>query len=232
MILRQLFDKESATYTYIVADECTRQACIIDPVRENTKHYLQLIDELEIRLKYALDTHVHADHVTALGVLKEMTGCGTMVGSEGDVVCATEGLLDGKALEIGNLTIQVIYTPGHTSDSYCFFISSKDRAYLFSGDTLLIRGTGRTDFQNGDPGKLYNSIHNKIMALPSDTVVLPGHDYKGWTSSTLKEEKIHNPRLQLNQKDFIEHMNKLNLPDPKMMDIAVPANLACGKMDS
>ncbi|MDX8385212.1 MAG: MBL fold metallo-hydrolase [Gallionella sp.] len=230
MILRQLFDKESSTYTYIVVDSNSRQACIIDPVRENTKHYLQLFKELNINLKYALDTHVHADHVTALGVLKEMTGCATLVGSAGDVVCATEHLQDGKQLEIGSLMIKVMFTPGHTSDSYCFFVNDESQSYLFSGDTLLIRGTGRTDFQNGDPSNLYNSIHNKIMALPANTVVLPGHDYKGWTSSTLLEEKEHNPRLQLDREDFIQHMNNLNLPDPKMMDIAVPANLICGKM--
>ena len=232
MILRQLFDQQSSTYTYIVADNDTRQACIIDPVKEKIEHYLQLFEELDIQLKYALDTHIHADHITALGTLNERTGCQAVVGSEGDVACATDSLHDEKQLNIGNLTIRILFTPGHTSDSYCFFLNQQNRSYLFSGDTLLIRGTGRTDFQNGDPNELYNSIHNKIMALPADTIVLPGHDYKGWTSSTLAEEKKHNPRLQLDKEAFITHMNNLNLPDPKMMDIAVPANLACGKNET
>lgn len=231
MIFRQLFDKESSTYTYIVADEKTRQAVVIDPVKANTKHYLQLLEQLNLNLKFALDTHVHADHVTALGVLRDMTNCKTLVGSEGDVACATTGLQDGGQVIIGNLTIHVVFTPGHTSDSYCFFLEAQDQIYLFSGDTLLIRGTGRTDFQNGDPEHLYNSLHQKILTLPKDTIVYPGHDYKGWTSSTLEEERQHNPRLQLDKEAFIEHMNNLDLPDPKMMDIAVPANLVCGNTE-
>ncbi len=230
MILRQLFDKDSSTYTYIIADGERKEGCIIDPVREHAGQYLKLVEELGVTLKYALDTHVHADHVTALGALKERAGCETMVGSEGDVVCASDVLYDGKKLEVGSLSIEVLFTPGHTSDSYCFFVDTQDQTYLFSGDTLLIRGTGRTDFQNGDPGDLYDSIQNKILALPSGTVVLPGHDYKGWTSSTLAEEKQHNPRLQLDKEGFIRHMKNLDLSDPHMMDIAVPANLVCGEL--
>ncbi|MDD7805912.1 MAG: MBL fold metallo-hydrolase [Endozoicomonas sp. (ex Botrylloides leachii)] len=229
MILRQLLHKESSTYTYVIADSNTREACIIDPVKDNIKQYLQLFQELGIHLQYALDTHIHADHITALGALEAMTKCKTMMGSEGDVPCASEGFQDGKQLSIGSITLHALFTPGHTADSYCFFLKQKNHSYLFSGDTLLIRGTGRTDFQNGDPAALYNSIHNKIMALPSETILLPGHDYKGWTSSTLIEEKKYNPRLQFNKSAFINHMNNLNLPDPKMMAIAVPANLACGK---
>lgn len=231
MMLRQLFDKESSTYTYLFADEATREACIIDPVRDKTKHYLQLLQELDLNLVLALDTHVHADHVTALGVLREMTGCSSMVGSKGDVSCATEALMDGKLLSVGSITLRAIFTPGHTGDSYCFYMQLGDKGYVFTGDTLLIRGTGRTDFQNGDAAALYDSLYTKILTLPPETVVFAGHDYKGWTSSTIIEEKSHNPRLQIQPKtDFIEHMNNLNLPDPKMMDIAVPANLMCGKM--
>lgn len=231
MILRQLFDRESSTYTYIVADVHSRKACIIDPVRELVEHYLRVFEELQIEPVLALDTHVHADHVTALGVLKELTGCITMVGSQGDVSCASEELHDGKELPLGELSLKVMYTPGHTGDSYCFYLIDRGQPYLFSGDTLLIRGTGRTDFQNGDPNQLYESLHTKLLVLPADTLVLPAHDYKGWTSSTIAEETNHNPRLQLNREEFIEHMNNLDLPDPKLMDIAVPANLACGRVD-
>ena len=229
MMLRQLFDQKSATYTYIVADDETRQAAIIDPVKDKTQQYVQLFIELGVHLHYALDTHVHADHVTALGALKDITGCHTMVGSSGEVPCATAGLEDNTVLSIGNLHMRVLFTPGHTSDSYCFFLRDKEHSYLFSGDTLLIRSTGRTDFQNGDPGTLYDSIHTTILELPAETIVLPGHDYKGWTSSTLAEEKQYNPRLQMDKEAFIHHMNNLKLADPKMMDIAVPANLACGQ---
>lgn len=233
MILRQLFDHESSTYTYILADTHSRDACIIDPVKNKLNHYIQLCKELDLQLVLALDTHVHADHVTALGSLKDLTGCDTLVGSSGDVSCATQSLSDGKQLNIGSLTLDVMYTPGHTADSYCFYLPYEHQPYVFTGDTLLIRGTGRTDFQNGNPAQLYHSLHDKLLALPLDTIVLPGHDYKGWTSSTLREEKAHNPRLQLKSKvDFIHHMNNLNLPNPKMMDVAVPANLRCGKPET
>lgn len=233
MILRQLFDHESYTYTYLVGDEKTGDACLIDPVQEHVDRYLQLVSELDLRLLLAMDTHVHADHVTALGALKELTQCETLVGLSGQVACASEALNDGKKITIGELRLKAIYTPGHTEDSYCFYMEKDDKSYLFSGDTLLIRGTGRTDFQNGDPHQLYDSLHNRLLQLPPDTLVFPAHDYKGWTSSTLAEEKQHNPRLQLiDPEEFADHMNNLNLPDPKMMDIAVPANMACGKLGS
>lgn len=232
MILRQFFDSNSATYTYLIADEQSNKACIIDPVKDNNHHYFQFCKDLNLELILALDTHVHADHITGLGELRDEVGCSTMIGSKGDVGCATEGLMDDITLSIGGLNLKVIFTPGHTDDSYCFYLEADSQSYLFTGDTLLIRGTGRTDFQNGDPSKLYDSLHKKLLCLPDDTVVLPGHDYKGWTRSTLAEEKAHNPRLQLINKDsFIDHMNNLNLPNPKMMDVAVPANLTCGKLE-
>ena len=233
MILRQLFDRETYTYTYLIGDESTKQACLIDPVIEQMPFYLQLLKELDLSLILALDTHIHADHITALGKLRDATGCDTIIGSKGDVTCATEGFEDNKTLCIGSYDITILKTPGHTDDSYSFYVEDGPNKYLFSGDALLIRGTGRTDFQNGDPYKLYDSLHNKLLKLDSDTIVFPGHDYKGWTRSTIGEEKAHNPRLQIsNPDDFAQHMNNLNLPDPKWMDVAVPANLSCGNTES
>lgn len=229
MIFRQLFDNQSSTYTYLIADKESRQACIIDPVLEHGPRYKQLIEELDLTLLYALDTHVHADHITALGGLRDQFGCETLVGGDNDVACASKALNHGDVIKFGELELKVFFTPGHTSDSFCFFVNNSSENFLFSGDTLLIRGTGRTDFQNGDPKQLYNSIHSILLALPDDTWVYPAHDYKGWTKSTIAEERQHNPRLQLEESAFIVHMNNLNLPNPKMMDIAVPANLSCGK---
>lgn len=230
MIKRQLFDKESSTYTYLIADSHSREACLIDPVIDNISHYLQLIDELDLNLKFGLDTHIHADHVTALGELKKKTGCHTYVGNPGEVACATQGLKDNMKLTLGEIEIKAIYTPGHTNDSYCFHINDNGCQYLFTGDTLLIRGTGRTDFQNGDAAELYESLHKKLLCFPEDTIVYPGHDYKGWTESTIIEEKQYNPRIQItNKSEFIDHMNHLNLKDPKKINIAVPLNLQCGK---
>lgn len=229
MLLRQLFERESSTYTYLVADEQTRQAALIDPVDSQLSLYHRLLDELELQLEYALDTHVHADHVTALGLLRESVGCKTFVGFAGEVDCASSGLTDGQTIHLGNISIKVMFTPGHTDDSFSFVIEDRGTRYLFSGDTLLIRGTGRTDFQNGDAGDLYDSLHEKLLKLPDDTLVYPGHDYKGWTVSTVGEEKRHNPRLEPASKEaFIALMNNLDLPNPKMMDVAVPANRTCG----
>jgi len=229
MLFRQLFDRDSSTYTYLVADEVSGAAALIDPVDVHHDMYLRLLQELGLTLSYALDTHVHADHVTALGVLRESTGCSTLVGFEGEVDCATEGLEDGKVIDVGSVRVNVLFTPGHTDDSFCFVVEDGSQTYLFSGDTLFIRGTGRTDFQNGDPGQLYDSLHTKVLTLPADTLVYPGHDYKGWTVSTIDEEIRMNPRLEPEtREEFIELMNNLDLPDPKMMDVAVPANRACG----
>ncbi len=229
MLLRQLFDHQSFTYTYLIADEVSGDALLIDPVDAHLDMYLRLLEELSCKLVVALDTHVHADHVTALGLLREKTGCKTMVGFEGEVDCATEGLADGKVIKVGAVTLNTLFTPGHTNDSFCFVVEDAGQTYLFSGDTLFIRGTGRTDFQNGDAGQLYDSLQGKVLTLPDETLVYPGHDYKGWTVSTIAEEKHANPRLEpATREAFIELMNGLDLPDPKMMDVAVPANRACG----
>lgn len=230
MLFRQLFDHETYTYTYLLADEASKEAVLIDPVIEHVASYKRLLNELGLNLKYALDTHVHADHITALGKLREMFGCVTFLSNKGAVACADEGLSDGQEIVFGDITIRVMFTPGHTDDSYCFYTENNGQPIVFTGDTLLIRGTGRTDFQNGSAEALYSSLHEKLMTLPSETIVYPGHDYKGWTQSTIEEERLHNERINIKDKEkFIEHMANLNLPDPKWMDVAVPANQSCGK---
>ena len=235
MILRQIFDHQSSTYTYLIADPKTRNACIIDPVKEHVSEYLCLCNELELNLILALDTHVHADHITALGLLQDKTQCETRVGLEGDVSCAHGHLVHNHLFLLGNkedgVSIRCIHTPGHTRESFCFYVTYQNGHWLFTGDTLLIRGTGRTDFQAGDAKELYESIFQKLFSLPACTTVYPGHDYNGRTTSTLREERLFSPRLQLSESAFIEHMNNLQLPDPKLMDTAVPANLGCGKIN-
>lgn len=225
MIFRQLFDHDTWTYTYLLANRTGGEALLIDPVREHVDRYLQLITELDLRLVKAVDTHVHADHVTALGALRDKTDCVTVMGEQSRAECVSMTVRDGDIIDVDGLKLEALYTPGHTDDSYSFRL--RDR--VFTGDTLLIRGTGRTDFQNGDARSQYDSLFNKLLKLPDDTLVYPGHDYKGWTVSTIGEEKAHNPRLQVaNAEAYVELMNGLNLPNPKYMDIAVPANLACG----
>lgn len=226
VIFRQLFDHDSSTYTYLLADSVSRQALLIDPVLVQIDSYQRLLAELELSLIYALDTHVHADHVTALGRLRELTGCKTLMGRESEVACASGWFADGDTLTVGQLSLRVLYTPGHTSDSYCFYVPEHN--LLFTGDTLLIRGTGRTDFQNGDALLQYRSLQ-RLLQLPAHTQVYPGHDYKGWTSSTLAEEQRYNPRLQVpDAAAYVSLMANLKLPNPKMMDLAVPANKGCG----
>ena len=230
MILRQLYDQQSSTYTYLIADRLQGQACIIDPVLEKMPDYTTLLEQLGLTLVFATDTHVHADHITALGALQDATGCATYVGSPGEVRCASDSLHDGQQLAFGELHLQAVLTPGHTDSSYCFLLDYNKQHHLFSGDTLLIRGTGRTDFQNGDARALYASLHNVLLKLGDATLVYPAHDYKGWTVSTIGEERRHNPRLLIKSpEEFVEHMQNLHLPDPKMMDVAVPLNKTCGK---
>lgn len=230
MFIRQLIDYDTFTYTYLIADPAKGVAALIDPVLKHVPQYLTLLQELNFTLTAAIDTHIHADHITALGTLREKTGSNTYIGLDNEVTCSSHALHHNDTVPIGSIQLQVLHTPGHTDNSFCFFTQAEEARYLFTGDTLLIRGTGRTDFQNGDPAALYNSLHNILFRLPEDTVVYPGHDYNGVTQSTIKEEKQHNPRAKILERNaFIQHMNNLYLPPPKWMDIAVPANLICGK---
>src|SRR5437764_481330 len=225
MLFRQLFDSDSGTYTYLLASRPGGEALIIDPVIEKVERYLQLINELDLKLVKAVDTHLHADHVTGLGALRDCTRCITVMGEMSKVDVVSMRLAEGDKLTIEGVALDVLYTPGHTDDSYSFRM--RDR--VFTGDTLLIRGTGRTDFQNGDARAQYDSIFNKLLRLPEETLLFPAHDYKGETVSTIGEEKAFNPRLQVKSVDeYAELMSKLKLPNPKMMDVAVPANMRVG----
>ena len=228
-LIRQIFDRESCTYCYLIADSKTGQAVLIDPVMEQTGQYLALLEELGLELIYALDTHIHADHITALGLLREHTGCETVMNQLSHAQCVSREIVDGDVIEIGATQLVMMATPGHTDDSCCYYLEADGQAYIFTGDTLLIRGTGRTDFQNGDAATQYDSIMGRLMALDEQTIVYPGHDYKGQTRSTIGEEKLYNPRLQVeNKAAYIALMNGLNLPNPKLMDVAVSANKSCG----
>ncbi len=225
MIFRQLFDSTSGTYTYLLASRHGGEALIIDPVIEKVERYLQLIRELDLKLVKAVDTHLHADHITGLGALRDRTRCITVMGEQSKVDVVSMRVAEGDKLKIEGLALDVLYTPGHTDDSYSLVLQDR----VFTGDTLLIRGTGRTDFQNGDPRAQYDLIFNKLLRLPEETSVYPAHDYKGDTVSTIGEERAFNPRLQVKSVDeYVALMNNLNLPNPKMMDVAVPANMRVG----
>jgi len=225
MIFRQLFDSTSGTYTYLLASRAGGEALIIDPVLEKVDRYLQLVRELNLKLVKAVDTHLHADHVTGLGALRDRTHCITVMGEQTHADVVSMRVAEGDRIEIEGLRLDVLYTPGHTDDSYSFLLADR----VFTGDTLLIRGTGRTDFQNGDPRAQYDSIFNKLLKLPDGTFIYPAHDYKGDTVSTIGEEKAFNPRLKVKSVgEYVELMNNLKLPNPKMMDVAVPANLHVG----
>jgi len=229
MILRQLFDSESSAYTYLIGDESSGEAALIDPVIDKADEYLMLLEQLGLKLIVAVDSHTHADHITALGVLREHTDCQTMIGQQNLAECVTSKFSAGDHIIVGELSLEVLYTPGHTDDSYSFYLSSDGRSMLFTGDTLLIRGTGRTDFQSGDPRQQYDSLFGSLLTFAGDTLVYPGHDYKGWSVSTIDEERAHNPRLQVTNSDaYAELMGGLMLPNPKLMDVAVPANQKCG----
>jgi glyoxylase-like metal-dependent hydrolase (beta-lactamase superfamily II)/rhodanese-related sulfurtransferase len=225
MIFRQLFDVTSGTYTYILASRAGGEALIIDPVLDKVDRYLQLVRELDLKLVKAVDTHMHADHITGLGALRDRTHCITVMGEQSKADVVSMRVAEGDRIEIDGVRLDVLYTPGHTDDSYSFLLPDR----VFTGDTLLIRGTGRTDFQNGDPRAQYDSIFNKLLKLPDTTLVYPAHDYKGDTVSTIGEEKEFNPRLKVNSMDeYAALMGSLNLPNPKMMDVAVPANMRVG----
>jgi glyoxylase-like metal-dependent hydrolase (beta-lactamase superfamily II) len=225
MIFRQLFDHQSSTFSYLIAEHSGGEAMLIDPVLENTEQYVRLIEELDLKLVLALDTHIHADHITALGSLRQRTDCATAMGAMTKSECVSVQFNEGEKLSVDNLGVDVLYTPGHTSDSYSFRMADR----VFTGDTMLIRGTGRTDFQNGDPAAQYDSLFGKLLKLPDETLVYPAHDYNGMTVSTIGEEKRHSPRLQVaDRQAYVDLMNGLVLDNPKLMDVAVPSNRQCG----
>jgi glyoxylase-like metal-dependent hydrolase (beta-lactamase superfamily II)/rhodanese-related sulfurtransferase len=225
MIFRQLYDITSGTYTYLIASRAGGEALIVDPVLGHVDRYLKLIEELDLRLVKAVDTHLHADHVTGLGALRDQTSCVTVMGEQSQVDVVSMRVADGDRLVVEGISLDLIYTPGHTDDSYCLLMGDR----VMTGDTLLIRGTGRTDFQNGDPRAQYESLFGRLLKLPPETMVFPGHDYVGNTVSTIGEEARCNPRLQVKSVDeYADLMRGLKLANPKMMDVAVPANMRQG----
>jgi sulfur dioxygenase len=225
MIFRQLFDKVSSTYTYLIASDKGREALFIDPVLGNVELYIQLLKELDLKLVKVIDTHIHADHVTAASKLRDKTQCVTIMGEHTPADAVEIKVRDEEIIKLDHLKIKALYTPGHTSDSFSFLMDN----YLFSGDTLLINGTGRTDFQNGNSKDAYNSLFNRLLKLPDETLMYPAHDYKGETVSTIGKEKKFNPRLQVrNVEEYIEIMKNLNLKKPAEIDFNVASNLKLG----
>lgn len=225
MIFQQLFEPRSSTFTYVVSSGVGREALIIDPVYEHVERYVDLCKHLDLRLVKAIDTHIHADHVTGLGKLRDLTRCVTVMGEHSGAEVVSMRVREGDRIDVDGVSLDVLYTPGHTDDSYSFVMPDR----VFTGDTLLIGGTGRTDFQNGDPAQAYDSLFNKLLKLPESTLVYPAHDYRGNTVSTIARERAENPRLQVSSaSEYADIMNNLNLPNPKMMDVAVPANRAVG----
>jgi sulfur dioxygenase len=225
MIFKQIFDTESSTYTYLIASAKGREAVIIDPVIESVDNYIKTLEELDLKLVKVIDTHIHADHVTGASKLKGFTNCTTLMGEHTPADTVEIKVKDNEVIELDNLKIKSLYTPGHTSDSYSFLLDN----YLFTGDTLLINGTGRTDFQNGSSVDAYHSLFNKILKLPEETLVYPGHDYNGKFSSTIGNEKKFNPRLQVKSvNEYVDIMSKLNLAKPKMIETNVSRNILLG----
>ena len=225
MIFKQIFDTETSTYTYIIASAKGREAVIIDPVLENVEDYINILKELNLKLVKVIDTHIHADHITGASKLKQVTNCTTIMGEHTPADTVEIKVKDDEIIDIDNLKIRSMYTPGHTSDSYSFLLDN----YLFTGDTLLINGTGRTDFQNGSSKDAYNSLFNNLLKLPEETLVYPGHDYNGKFSSTIGNEKKFNPRLQVKSVDeYVDIMSKLNLAKPKMIETNVSRNIKLG----
>jgi glyoxylase-like metal-dependent hydrolase (beta-lactamase superfamily II) len=225
MIFKQVFDTKTSTYTYLIASAKGREAVIIDPVLENVDDYIGLLKEFDLKLVKVIDTHIHADHVTGASKLKQATNCTTIMGEHTPADTVEVKVKDDEIIDIDNLKIRSMYTPGHTSDSYSFLLDN----FLFTGDTLLINGTGRTDFQNGSSKDAYNSLFNNLLKLPEETLVYPGHDYNGKCSSTIGNEKKFNPRLQVkNVDEYIDIMSKLNLAKPKLIDINVSRNIKLG----
>ena len=222
MIFKQVFDQKSSTYTYLIASAKGREAVIIDPVVENVDSYIGLLNELDLKLVKVIDTHIHADHISALNELNKRTNCIRVMGEKSKSEVIDLRIKDGEKIKVEEVELQAIYTPGHTDCSYSFFMNDR----VFTGDTLLINGSGRTDFQNGNAYDAYDSIFNKLLKLPEKTLVFPAHDYNGKKFSTIENEKNNNPRLQVSSKEeYADIMNNLNLANPKMMDVAVPANV-------
>ena len=222
MIFRQFFDNISSTYTYLISSGKGREALIIDPVLEKTEQYILLLNQLDLRLVKVIDTHIHADHISGLPELRDRTKCITLMGEHAPADIVSMKVKDNETIKIENVNLTAMYTPGHTNDSYSFLMNDR----VFTGDALLIRGTGRTDFQNGNPYDSYKSLFDRLLKLPEKTYVYPAHDYNGRKNSTIKEEKNNNPRLQVKSvNQYIEIMNNLNLDSPKMMDIAISANV-------
>ena len=222
MVFEQLFDTKSSTYTYIISSGKGREALIIDPVIEHTDEYLKILEKLKLKLVKVIDTHIHADHITALNELNKRTSCTRIMGENSKSEVIDLKIKDNEKINIENIELKAMYTPGHTDCSYSYLM--KDR--VFTGDTLLINGTGRTDFQNGSSYDAYDSLFNKLLKLPENTLVYPAHDYNGKKFSTIEKEKNNNPRLQVGSKEqYAEIMENLNLANPKMMDVAVPANV-------
>ena len=225
MIFKQLFDNNSSTYTYLIASANGREALIIDPVEENVTEYIKLLEELNLKLVKVIDTHIHADHITGASKLKNNTNCTTIMGENSPAETVDLKLKDGEIIKVDQMQVKALYTPGHTSDSYSFLMNN----YLFSGDTLLINGTGRTDFQNGSSEDAYHSLFNKLLKLPEETLLYPGHDYNGRKVSTIGDEKKFNPRLQVDSvNQYIEIMSNLNLSKPKKIETNVSRNLMLG----
>jgi glyoxylase-like metal-dependent hydrolase (beta-lactamase superfamily II) len=231
MIFRQFFDPVSSTYTYLLASRKGGEALIIDPVKDQLAVYLAAFDRLGVRLVHAIDTHTHADHITALGDLRDATQCATVMGERSKALCVSRRVRENEVLRVDGIELKALYTPGHTDESFSFVLNPSRPEAVFTGDVLLIRGSGRTDFQGGDPRRSWDSIVNKLLTLPDETTVYPAHDYKGCTASSIGDERRLNPRVAgKSESEYIRIMNSLNLPDPAMMDVAIPANLACGQI--
>jgi glyoxylase-like metal-dependent hydrolase (beta-lactamase superfamily II) len=232
MLFRQLFEPQSSAYTYLIACERSREAALIDPVLETVDRDIELLQSLGLTLRFTIETHIHADHVTGASRLRDRTGCLCAAPERSGVDDVDVGVREGQPIRIGGLELEPLYTPGHTDDHHSYFLETSDGGRVFTGDALLIDGCGRTDFQNGDAATLYRSVHEKLFSLPPDTLVYPGHDYQQRHVSSVGQERERNPRLGSGKTidEFVAIMGGLKLPRPKKMDVALPANRECGQV--